>query len=176
MNAVTHWLIGGVLLMALTTASADSRAKNMPDSINLDSMEHLYEKVIFNHAGHIRLIKDCAVCHHHTTGTLVEDTNCVRCHNNSGATSVVTCKGCHSAQPFSAETIRKNRSNLRTYHNDKLGLKGAYHQNCTGCHAKNGGPTGCQDCHPRKKEGDAFYNAGEQAPKAQEKGKSRGNQ
>ena len=81
MNAVTHWLIGGVLLMALTTASADSRAKNMPDSINLDSMEHLYEKVNFNHAGHIRLIKDCAVCHHHTTGTLVEDTNCVRCHN-----------------------------------------------------------------------------------------------
>jgi hypothetical protein len=45
-----------------------------------------------------------------------------------------------------------------------LGLKGAYHLNCTGCHTKMGGPTGCLDCHPRTKKGDAFYSARAYAP------------
>jgi len=33
------------------------------------------------------------------------------------------------------------------------------------CHEKMQGPTGCQDCHKRTKEGDAFYNSGAFAPK-----------
>ena len=82
MYAVRNWLIGGVLMMALTTAPADSRANAMPDSINLDSLVQLYEKVQFNHTKHIMLVKDCAECHHHTTGTLVQDTNCVRCQTS----------------------------------------------------------------------------------------------
>ena len=173
MYAVRNWLIGGVLMMALTTAPADSRANAMPDSINLDSLVQLYEKVQFNHTKHIMLVKDCADCHHHTTGTLVQDANCVRCHKNSGATKVAACRGCHSAQTFSAEALRQKDNH--TYHMDKLSLKGAYHQNCMGCHSKMGGPTGCQDCHALKKAGEAFYNAGENAPKqAQNKGKHGG--
>jgi len=144
-------------------APANSWAKAMPDSISLDALAQLYEKVKFNHAKHIRLVRDCAECHHHTTGTLTADANCVRCHKNSGATAVVACRGCHSAQTFSAEALREKGKNI--YHMDKLSLKGAYHQNCMGCHAKAGGPTGCQECHALKKAGEAFYNTGRFAPK-----------
>jgi Class III cytochrome C family len=163
MQAVRNWLIGGAIMLALSMAPANSRAKEAPDSISLDSLVQLYEKVNFDHAKHISLVKDCAECHHHTTGTLVEDANCVRCHKNSGATAVVACKGCHSIQTFSAEALRGKSRNA--YHVDKLSLKGAYHQNCMGCHKKTGGPTGCLDCHALQKKGEAFYNAGEFAPK-----------
>ena len=173
MYSVRNWLIAGGMILALATAPADSRAKNMPDSIALDSLVQLYEKVNFDHAKHINDVKDCAECHHHTTGTLVEDPNCVRCHKNSGATQEVACRSCHSAQPFSAQTVRDKDDKL-AYHTDKPGLKGAYHQSCMGCHAKSGGPTGCEDCHPRNKAGDAFYNAGEFAPKTPKNGKGHG--
>ena len=174
MYAVRNWLIGGVLMMTLTTAPADSRA-NMPDSINLDALVQLYEKVNFNHSKHIMLVKDCAGCHHHTTGTLVQEANCIRCHKNSGATAVVACRGCHAVQKFSAEALRTKESNRWLYHQDKPGLKAAYHQSCMGCHTKMGGPTGCQDCHALNKAGEAFYNSGEYAPKqAGNKGKHGG--
>ena len=174
MYAVRNWLIAGCVMLALASAPADSRAENMPDSITLDSLVQLYEKVDFNHKMHIAVVKDCADCHHHTTGTLIEDANCVRCHRNSGATAVVACKGCHQAQPFSAEALREKGRNLKLYHVDKVGLKAAYHQNCMGCHDKTGGPTGCQDCHVRNKAGDAFYNAGAFAPAPPDKKKGHG--
>ena len=120
------------------------------------------------------LVKDCAECHHHTTGTLVQDANCVRCHKNSGATASRGLQGL----PLRPAVLRRGPAGKETrhaYHMDKSGLKGAYHQNCMGCHSKMGGPTGCQDCHARKKAGDAFYNAGANAPKqAQKKGKHGG--
>jgi hypothetical protein len=161
-------------MLALIASPADSRAKDIPDSIDLGSLANLYGKVKFNHAKHIMLVKDCAECHHHTTGTLVQDADCVRCHKNSGATAVVACKGCHEAQPFSAAALREKSKTA--YHTDRLGLKGAYHQSCTGCHRRMGGPTGCQDCHARNKRGDAFYSAGAYAqPQAHEEGKLPGN-
>lgn len=173
MYAVRNWLIGGAVMLALAIAPADSRAKEVPNSINLDSLVRLYEKVRFDHAKHIQLVKDCAECHHHTTGTLVADPNCVRCHRNSGATKVVACRGCHSVQTFSAEALREKGKNI--YHQDKPSLKGAYHQNCLGCHSKTGGPTGCEDCHALNRTGQAFYNAGEYAPpKIEGKGKHGG--
>jgi class III cytochrome C family protein len=167
MYAKKNWLIGGILMLALSAVPPVCRGMNMPDSIALDSLVQLYDKVKFDHARHINLIKDCAECHHHTTGTLVENPNCIRCHKNSSETTVVACKGCHLAQPFSAETVSEKNNKL--YHQDKPGLKGAYHQNCMGCHTKMGGPTGCLDCHPRNKAGDALYNSGANAPKKPQK-------
>jgi hypothetical protein len=166
MYAVRNWLIGGVILLALAMTPAGSQAKETPDIINLDALVKLYEKVQFDHARHIMRVKDCAECHHHTTGTLVGDPNCVRCHKNSGATKVVACRGCHSVQTFSAEALRGKSKN--SYHQDKLSLKGAYHQNCLGCHDKTGGPTGCEDCHSLNKAGKAFYHAVEYTPKTGE--------
>lgn len=173
MYAVRNWLIAGGIVLAVAVAPVDSRAKTMPDTIALDSLAQYYEKVNFDHAKHITLVKDCAECHHHTTGTLVEDANCVRCHKNSGATPVVSCRGCHSAQPFSVQTVRE-KGDKNIYHADKPGLKGAYHQGCMGCHAKNGGPTGCEDCHARTGEGDALFKAGSYKPSPPAGGKSHG--
>jgi hypothetical protein len=144
-----------MVMLVLFTAPAGSRAKSMPDTVDLGSLENLYGKVKFDHSKHVSIAGDCAVCHHQATGTPVRDANCARCHKKSGAGSVVACKGCHSAHPFSATAMREKSKSA--YHIDQLGLKGAYHQNCTGCHQKMGGPTGCQDCHALKKAGDAFY-------------------
>ncbi|HTP63894.1 MAG TPA: cytochrome c3 family protein [Geobacteraceae bacterium] len=158
-------------ILVLIAASSGAGAKGLPDTIELGSIANLYEKVKFDHAGHIKLIKDCAECHHHTTGTLTQNPNCVKCHGNSGATASVACRSCHFAQPFSAAALRQKDKNA--YHNDIMGLKGAYHQACTGCHNKMGGPTGCQDCHARTKEGDAFYSAGAAVPQAGKEKKHR---
>jgi hypothetical protein len=174
MYAVRNWLIGGLFMLALVISPADSRAKAAPDTLELDALVNLYGKVHFNHGRHISLIKDCAECHHHTAGTLTQNPNCVRCHKNSGATASVACRGCHFVQPFSAAALRQK--DKKAYHNDIMGLKGAYHQACTGCHQKMAaGPTGCQDCHARNKSGDAFYSAGAYAPpKAGGEGKQHG--
>ena len=163
MYAVRNRLIGGLFMLALIAFPADSRAKTTPDALELDALVNLYEKVHFNHSKHIMLVKDCAECHHHTAGTLTQNPNCLKCHKNSGATASVACRSCHFIQPFSAAALRQK--DKTAYHNDIMGLKGAYHQSCTKCHAKMGGPTGCQDCHTRSKQGDAFYSAGAHAPK-----------
>ncbi len=171
MYAVRNWLFSGFLMIALMAAPAGSRAKATPDTLELDALVNLYEKVRFDHARHIALIKDCADCHHHTAGTLTQNPNCVKCHKNSGATASVACRSCHLAQPFSAAALRqKDRSE---YHNDLMSLKGAYHQACTGCHGRMGGPTGCQDCHKRNKTGNAFYSAGAVAPQVRGEKKHR---
>ena len=102
MYAVRNWLIGVVFIVALIASPVCSQAKAPPDTLELDALVNLYEKVNFNHAKHIMLVKDCADCHHHTAGTMAQNPNCVRCHKNSGATANVACRGCHLAQPFSA--------------------------------------------------------------------------
>lgn len=163
MYAVRNWLIGGIAALMLYLVPLDSGAASVPDTINLNSLAQYYEGVKFNHARHISVTKDCADCHHHTTGTLFEDRNCVRCHRNSSETKNVACKACHTLEPFSAATLKAR--DPKTYHMDKPGLKGAYHLNCMGCHAKNGGPTGCEDCHKRTDTGNQLYKAGSYTPK-----------
>jgi len=163
MHAVCSWLTVGLIALALHFPQV-SGAAALPERITLDSLEKLYSKVDFDHASHIKMIKDCGVCHHHTTGTLVNDANCIRCHKNSSATQQVACKSCHSVNPFTAETMQAKGQDPTVYHNDKPGLKGAYHQACLGCHTRMKGPTGCQDCHARKPEGDALFHAGAYAP------------
>jgi len=155
MKGTGYWFLWGGAMIALFAAPVGSWAKVTPDTLELNALIDLYEKVNFNHTRHIELLKDCGECHHHTTGTLAQNPHCMKCHKNSGATENVACRYCHLGQPFSAVALRqKDRS---AYHNDIMGLKGAYHQACSGCHQKMGGPTGCQDCHVRSKRGEAFY-------------------
>ena len=149
------------LLIAILAGLCGSQvaAEDFPDYVVLDSMADLYEGVDFDHEMHADLGEDCAVCHHHTTGTGTQDARCIRCHADSPATSEVACQDCHLSQPFSAEQINREALDLYQYHVDKPGLKAAYHWSCTGCHEAMGGPTGCQDCHARTSEGDAFFHA-----------------
>jgi hypothetical protein len=142
----------------------------VPDTITLNENGKLFQPFSFNHAKHIQMIKECSDCHHHTTGTLVLDQNCIRCHQNSSPTKVVSCRGCHLAAPFSPEALAEKRADPRRFHLDKIGLKGAMHQNCIGCHQRQAaGPVGCQGCHPRSKAGDAFYNSDKTGAKGAER-------
>ena len=165
MSIIRNLICGGMITALLALAPYDSRSATLPDTVVLGSLEKLYDKSPFNHARHITLIKDCGTCHHHTTGTLVHDANCVRCHRNSSETKVVACRGCHLAEPFDAQALLEKEGDQKRYHQDKPGLKGAYHLSCRGCHVKMGGPVGCGSCHTRKNQGEAFYNSGAYAPK-----------
>lgn len=157
------WLAGVLVVLFLAAVPDTSRGITVPDTVILNTQSKLYEPFTFDHAKHIQLTKECSNCHHHTTGTLVQDPNCVRCHRNSSETREVSCKGCHQTDSFSATAMHEK--DPKTYHKDKPSLKAAMHRNCLGCHENMKGPMGCQDCHQRTKEGDAFYYSGAYAPK-----------
>lgn len=158
MSSYKHLIVAALSLGAISVSNPPAAlCAAVPDSVTLNQNGTLYEPFTFNHAKHIQQLKECAGCHHHTTGTLVLDPDCVRCHQNSSPTQVVSCKGCHSTKPFSPETLAEKHADKQGYHKDKMGLKGAMHQNCIGCHSKEGaGPVGCQECHPRTAAGEAF--------------------
>lgn len=135
-----------------------------PDTIVLDSLSRVYGGVVFDHAMH-EDVADCAACHHHTTGTPSPDMKCNRCHTHTAETGVVACRDCHAAEPFSAGYLKSKKSDIHRYHTDQLGLKGAYHQSCIGCHQELGAPAGCLDCHTRTEAGDELFHAGAFSPK-----------
>ncbi len=163
MQTKGFWPAGVMVILLLAAVPGISRGITVPDTVTLNSQSKLYKPFDFNHAKHIQIMRECSYCHHHTTGTLVQDPNCIRCHRNSSKTKIVSCRGCHLADPFSAAAIKEN--NPKNYHNDTPSLKAAMHRNCIDCHEKMKGPSGCQDCHQRTKEGDAFYNSGEFVPR-----------
>ena len=135
-----------------------------PETVEIDTLAKLFEPVHFDHAMHTDLVSDCAECHHHTLGSKPVNENCARCHQAGEEAATVACSDCHTAKRFSSEDIAKLEANPQMYHIGRPGLKGAYHQKCLGCHQAMGAPTGCEDCHPRTAEGDAFYRTGEHAP------------
>ena len=94
------------------------------DVLKIDILKNRYEGVEFTHGAHVEYVDDCSRCHHFSE----EPVKCTTCH----------------------EII-----NLYTYKGSKrsagIGLKGAYHGLCLGCHREIGGPVGCEDCHVRKK-------------------------
>jgi hypothetical protein len=163
MQTKGFWLASVMVILLLATVPGTSWGISVPDTVTLNSQSKIYEPFKFDHAKHIQVTKECSNCHHHTTGTLDQDSDCVRCHRNSNETKEVSCKQCHLSDQFSAAALKQK--NPKTYHIDKPSLKAAMHWNCIGCHEKMQGPTGCQDCHQRTKDGDAFYNSGSFAPK-----------
>lgn len=165
MKTKKRMLLSMVTVFALSGALPQHGLAGGPATVELDSLSDLYEPVSFDHAMHVELTEsNCAVCHHHTTGTPPVNENCNRCHANSGEADVAACRDCHAEKRFEAAYLAKVAENPQLYHIDKPGLKGAYHQNCMGCHAEMGAPTGCSDCHPRKEKGDAYFHAGQYAP------------
>jgi hypothetical protein len=99
---------------------------DIPETITLDSIAQVYGPVKFSHSQHADIAGDCVTCHHH-----------------SPKGSTPACGECHAS--------------IVVYHYDAakkgpdIGLKGAYHGQCMGCHKKMGsGPMGCTDCHAKK--------------------------
>lgn len=160
-------LRGVFLLLISLLLAVNSYAMDAPETVQINALANYYEPVEFDHQLHVDVSGDCSVCHHHTTGTGTTDLYCSKCHGQFEEMVTVSCADCHSAEPFSAESIHR-QSQQDLFHVDMNGLMGAYHQNCLGCHQEMDGPTGCQECHARTEAGDKLYHSGEFAPKAPE--------
>ncbi len=94
------------------------------DSPIIKKSENLYGPVRFLHDKHAAQLKDCALCHH-------------RRPLDSAAKETTRCSACH-------------QDAFRTDHPERIGLKAAYHQQCTGCHQQmQKGPTDCLGCHKK---------------------------
>ncbi len=95
------------------------------DIMEMKTISNVFAPVQFSHGRHIDAISDCALCHHQTEGN-----------------RAAPCNSCHEAA-----TIYKYKGTDRK---TGLGLKGAYHGLCVGCHKKASGPAGCNDCHQKQ--------------------------
>jgi hypothetical protein len=115
-----------VLVVSIFLISALAYPTGTPETITIDSLATLYGPVEFSHAQHAEIAGNCAKCHHHSP---------------KGVTTA--CGECHEAiVVYHYSTDKKGPD---------LGLKGAYHRQCMGCHEKMGsGPLGCTDCHEKK--------------------------
>lgn len=78
------------------------------DSPIIKKTEDLYGPVRFKHRKHTAQLKDCALCHH-------------RRPLDDKAKETTRCSACHQ------EAFRPDQP-------ERLGLKAAFHQQCTGCH------------------------------------------
>ncbi len=160
-------IVGGIIVVMILSFAPQQGCLAMegPDSVEIDVLAQLYEPVTFDHAMHVDVTEDnCAACHHHTTGTPVDDEKCIKCHANSGEADEVACQECHSAKRFEADYLDSIEADNTLHHTDKVGLKAAYHIKCMGCHEEMGAPTGCEECHARTEAGDKFYHTGKYAP------------
>ena len=156
-------LLGFALIAAMASPWACGNAG--AEVFEIDGLKNLYEGVSFDHDMHIEVTEEnCSKCHHHTAGTAPEGANCVRCHANSPEADNPSCKSCHVADVFGADNLKNLWDTPLKHHNNQIGLKAAYHQNCLGCHQEVGAPVGCTDCHAITDDGEKFYNSGPYAP------------
>jgi octaheme c-type cytochrome (tetrathionate reductase family) len=115
-----------------------------------------YEPVGFSHRIHDELVEgDCGVCHHRYSmaegdrvGVDIRDLHapmdikmggaCASCHDDMAKNPPQSCTRCHGL-PNEADSPAR------------IGLKGAYHRQCIGCHERQlkpaSAPTECASCH-----------------------------
>ncbi len=98
--------------------------------------------IVFNHESHIEYASDCMDCHHKyenddfTNNVLEEseleenfpDEDIVLNMIHEAELSEIKCASCHN---YKAKTVSRD----------------AFHQQCIGCHEKDGGPLMCGECH-----------------------------
>ena len=126
------------------------------DSDYLNSRSEDYEPVPFAHRIHDELSGgDCGVCHHryamseddrvgedikslHASIEIQLGGPCAACHDDMASNPPQACGRCHAGPNESDDPAR-------------LGLKGAYHRQCIGCHERQlqpaPAPTQCSSCH-----------------------------
>lgn len=126
------------------------------DSKLLRSKSDDYEPVGFSHRIHDEVVGgDCGVCHHRyasaendrvgedlTTLHAAIDVKlggpCAACHDNMENNAPQSCNRCHGSPNEPDDPAR-------------IGLKGAYHRQCIGCHERQlkpaSAPTACDSCH-----------------------------
>jgi octaheme c-type cytochrome (tetrathionate reductase family) len=115
-----------------------------------------YEPVGFSHRIHDELVGgDCGACHHryardakdrigediktlHAAMDIKLGGACSACHENMAENPPQSCNRCHGLPNEADDPAR-------------IGLKGAYHRQCIGCHERQlkpaTAPIGCAECH-----------------------------
>ncbi len=115
-----------------------------------------YEPVGFSHRIHDEIVGgDCSACHHrfssdpsdrvgvdlrefHAQVDVKLGGACATCHPDMKEKAPQGCQRCHGA-PYEADAP------------SRIGLKGAYHRQCIGCHERQpraaSAPTSCSGCH-----------------------------
>ena len=115
-----------VLFMTILLCITLAYPTDIPETITLDILSKRYGPVEFSHRYHAEMADDCASCHH---------------HSEKGATPA--CGECH--EPIIVYHYKGSERETG------IGLKGAYHRQCLGCHKEmESGPVGCTDCHEKE--------------------------
>jgi hypothetical protein len=115
--------------------------EDLPEEVKISVLEDKYEPAVFPHQKVVdRLMKEIRnskiATHFHGN----EDALCQGCHHHSPiGVKPPLCESCHG-EPFDEAYLHKP------------GLKGAYHQQCIGCHEimKIKDPRDCEICHKEK--------------------------
>jgi hypothetical protein len=118
----------------------------IPETVTIDIMADQYEAVGLPHRKIVRSLiertrKSTLARYFHRQTTSI----CLGCHHNGpSAGEYPKCAACHS---ISHQAVQLG----------KLGLKGAYHEQCMTCHQRMGIEkplsTDCMACHPKKRKG-----------------------
>ena len=115
-----------MLFVSIICFIAVAYPTDTPETITLDMLINRYGSVEFSHGYHAEIAGHCSSCHH---------------HSEEGSTPA--CGECH--EPI---TVYQYQGAQRE---TSIGLKGAYHRQCLGCHQEmESGPVGCTDCHEKE--------------------------
>jgi uncharacterized paraquat-inducible protein A len=115
-----------ILFVSIFLFIALAYPTDTPETLTLDILSERYGPVEFSHGYHAGMAGDCTSCHH---------------HSEEGSTPA--CGECH--EPI---TVYHYNGAQRV---TSIGLKGAYHNQCIGCHKEiESGPVGCTDCHEKE--------------------------
>ncbi|NLH50722.1 MAG: cytochrome c3 family protein [Myxococcales bacterium] len=126
-------LLSSLLLLAAVVVAFAAETKPQatpdpagfaPETVTIEGIKKLFGPVMFTHKAHLGYAGKCEECHHHATPG-----------------DYPACGQCHK------------KDEIKTKNDNQIGLKGAYHTQCMGCHKASGsGPLGCTDCHEKLKE------------------------
>ena len=115
-----------ILLVSIFFFIALAYPTDIPETITLDILSKRYGPVEFSHSYHAEMTGDCVTCHH---------------HSKQGTTPA--CGECHEPIIIYHYSSAQRETGI--------GLKGAYHGQCLGCHTEmESGPVGCTDCHEKE--------------------------
>jgi hypothetical protein len=144
-----------VSLAMLCPAEVESSPET-PPVLELNALKGLYEPVSFDHEAHAASADGCRSCHHRRFGKLV---SCGICHTeyvereefeHEPHQSLMECLSCH--QVANMAEMRCSACHKTAPDPDQLyviGLKGAFHQQCMGCHRELELDVSCAACHER---------------------------
>ncbi|MCP4154013.1 MAG: tetrathionate reductase family octaheme c-type cytochrome, partial [bacterium] len=146
------YILNSPLFQAPEQKDAANEGKTAPSGRNTN----YYEPVRFSHRAHDQAVGgNCGICHHrvsdgdddrvgedlkemHTGIEIRIGGACTTCHEDLKEKEFQKCSACHVA------------SNEKDYP-ARIGLKGAYHRQCIGCHEEQppmaNAPTDCKSCH-----------------------------